>query len=75
MAATLERPDVAVLNDADAFETGLLREALIGSVSHEQHRSPPSRRGDRLEPAAEVARDERLNLLAGVVRDESEVQQ
>jgi two-component system sensor histidine kinase KdpD len=75
-AATLERLDVArVLNDAKMrSETELLREALIGSVSHELRTPLASILGAAtvLSQSAEVARDERLNSLAGVVRDESE---
>ena len=75
-AATLERLDVArVLNDAKMrSETELLREALIGSVSHELRTPLASILGAAtvLSQSPEVARDERLNSLAGVVRDESE---
>jgi len=75
-AATLERLDVArVLNDAKMrSETELLREALIGSVSHELRTPLASILGAAtvLSQSAEVAADERLNSLAGVVRDESE---
>ncbi|HEY6995540.1 MAG TPA: DUF4118 domain-containing protein [Xanthobacteraceae bacterium] len=75
-AATLERLDVArALNDAKMrSETELLREALIGSVSHELRTPLASILGAAtvLSKSAVVAKDERLNSLAGVVRDESE---
>lgn len=75
-AATLERLDVArALNDAKMrSETELLREALIGSVSHELRTPLASILGAAtvLSQSAAVAKDERLNSLAGVVRDEAE---
>ncbi|HEY7243699.1 MAG TPA: DUF4118 domain-containing protein [Xanthobacteraceae bacterium] len=75
-AATLERLDVArVLNEAKMrSETELLREALIGSVSHELRTPLASILGAAtvLSQSAEVAGNDRLNSLAGVVRDESE---
>src|SRR5436190_217176 len=75
-AATLERLDVArALNDARMrSETELLREALIGSVSHELRTPLASILGAAtvLTKSAAIAKDERLNSLAGVVRDESE---
>ncbi len=75
-AATLERLDVArAINDAKMrSETELLREALIGSVSHELRTPLASILGAAtvLSQSPAVAGDERLNSLAGVVRDESE---
>src|SRR5947208_4050569 len=75
-AATLERLDVArALNDARMrSETELLREALIGSVSHELRTPLASILGAAtvLTKSAAIDKDERLNSLAGVVRDESE---
>src|SRR5919198_5165478 len=75
-AATLERLDVArALNDAKMrSETELLREALIGSVSHELRTPLASILGAAtvLSQAPAIAKDERLNSLAGVVRDEAE---
>jgi two-component system, OmpR family, sensor histidine kinase KdpD len=75
-AATLERLDVArALNDAKMrSETELLREALIGSVSHELRTPLASILGAAtvLSQAPVIAKDERLNSLAGVVRDEAE---
>jgi two-component system, OmpR family, sensor histidine kinase KdpD len=75
-AATLERLDVArALNDAKMrSETELLREALIGSVSHELRTPLASILGAAtvLSKAPAVSNDERLNSLAGVVRDEAE---
>jgi len=75
-AATLERLDVArALNDAKIrSETELLREALIGSVSHELRTPLASILGAAtvLSQSQVVANDERLNSLAGVVRDEAE---
>src|SRR6266567_334797 len=71
-----ERLDVArALNDAKMrSETELLREALIGSVSHELRTPLASILGAAtvLSKSAAIARDERLNSLAGVVRDEAE---
>ncbi len=75
-AATLERLDVArAINDAKMrSETELLREALIGSVSHELRTPLASILGAAtvLSQSPVIAGDERLNALAGVVRDESE---
>ena len=75
-AATLERLDVAsALNDARMrSETELLREALIGSVSHELRTPLASILGAAtvLSESETVVRDERLNGLAAVVRDEAE---
>ena len=75
-AATLERLDVArALNDAKMrSETELLREALIGSVSHELRTPLASILGAAtvLSKSPVIAKDERLNALAGVVRDEAE---
>ena len=75
-AATLERLDVArAINDAKMrSETELLREALIGSVSHELRTPLASILGAAtvLSQSPAVAGNERLNSLAGVVRDESE---
>jgi two-component system sensor histidine kinase KdpD len=75
-AATLERLDVArALNEARMrSETELLREALIGSVSHELRTPLASILGAAtvLSKSAPIARDERLNSLATVVRDEAE---
>jgi two-component system, OmpR family, sensor histidine kinase KdpD len=75
-AATLEQLDVArALNDARMrSETELLREALIGSVSHELRTPLASILGAAtvLSQAPAVAKDERLNSLSGVVRDEAE---
>ena len=75
-AATLERLDVArALNDAKMrSETELLREALIGSVSHELRTPLASILGAAtvLSQSAAIAKDPRLNSLAGVVRDEAE---
>lgn len=75
-AATLERLGVArALNEAKMrSETELLREALIGSVSHELRTPLASILGAAtvLSKSAAVAKDERLNSLAGVVRDEAE---
>ncbi|HEY7663560.1 MAG TPA: DUF4118 domain-containing protein [Xanthobacteraceae bacterium] len=75
-AATLERLGVArVLNEARMrSETELLREALIGSVSHELRTPLASILGAAtvLSKSPAVAKDERLNSLAGVVRDEAE---
>ena len=74
-AATLERLDVArALNDAKMrSETELLREALIGSVSHELRTPLASILGAAtvLSKSPVIAKDERLNALAGVVRDEA----
>jgi two-component system sensor histidine kinase KdpD len=55
-------------------ETELLREALIGSVSHELRTPLASILGAAtvLSQSPAIAKDERLNSLAGVVRDESE---
>jgi two-component system sensor histidine kinase KdpD len=74
--ATLERLDVArALGEAKMrSETELLREALIGSVSHEL-RTPLSAilgAATVLRGAPAIANDERLNSLAGVIRDEAE---
>jgi two-component system sensor histidine kinase KdpD len=75
-ADTLERLDVAhALHQAKMrSETELLREALIGSVSHELRTPLASILGAAtvLSQAPAVAKDDRLNSLAGVVRDESE---
>ncbi len=75
-AATLERLDVArALNDAKMrSEAELLREALIGSVSHELRTPLASILGAAtvLSQSAPIAKDERLNSLTGVVRDEAE---
>jgi len=75
-ADTLERLDVAhALHQAKMrSETELLREALIGSVSHELRTPLASILGAAtvLSQAPAVAKDERLNSLTGVVRDESE---
>jgi two-component system sensor histidine kinase KdpD len=75
-AATLERLDVArALDDAKMrSETELLREALIGSVSHELRTPLASILGAAtvLSKSTAIAKDERLNALAGVVRDEAE---
>src|SRR5437016_4240314 len=75
-AATLEHLDVAsALNEAKMrSETEQLREALIGSVSHELRTPLASILGavTVLCKSETVTRDERLNALAGVVRDESE---
>ena len=75
-AATLEWLDVArALNDAKMrSETELLREALIGSVSHELRTPLASILGAAtvLSKSPVVEKDERLNSLAGVVRDEAE---
>jgi two-component system sensor histidine kinase KdpD len=75
-AATLERLDVArALNDAKMrSETELLREALIGSVSHELRTPLASILGAAtvLSQSPAIAKDTRLNALAGVVRDEAE---
>src|SRR6476620_1476532 len=75
-AATLERLDVArALNDAKMrSETELLREALIGSVSHELRTPLASILGAAtvLSKSEAIVGDERLNALAGVVRDEAE---
>jgi two-component system, OmpR family, sensor histidine kinase KdpD len=75
-ADTLERLDVAhALHQAKMrSETELLREALIGSVSHELRTPLASILGAAtvLSQSPAVAKDERLNSLAGVVRDESE---
>ena len=75
-ADTLERLDVAhALHQAKMrSETELLREALIGSVSHELRTPLASILGAAtvLSQSAAVSKDERLNSLAGVVRDESE---
>jgi len=75
-AATLERLDVArVLNEARMrSETELLREALIGSVSHELRTPLASILGAAtiLHNAPALAKDERLQSLAAVVRDEAE---
>jgi two-component system, OmpR family, sensor histidine kinase KdpD len=75
-AATLERLDVArALNDARMrSETELLREALIGSVSHELRTPLASILGAAtvLSKSGVIAKDERLNSLASVVRDEAE---
>src|SRR5882757_8889527 len=75
-AATLQHLDVArALNDAKMrSETELLREALIGSVSHELRTPLASILGAAtvLSKSPVIAKDERLNALAGVVRDEAE---
>src|SRR5215472_9547615 len=75
-AATLERLDVArALNDAKMrSETELLREALIGSVSHELRTPLASILGAAtiLHNAPVLAGDQRLQALAGLVRDEAE---
>ena len=75
-AATLERLDVArALNEAKMrSETELLREALIGSVSHELRTPLASSRGAAtiLHNAPALAGDQRLQALAGLVRDEAE---
>src|SRR5262245_14320701 len=75
-AATLERLDVArALNDAKMrSETELLREALIGSVSHELRPPLASVLGSAtvLSKSAPILKDERLTSLASVVRDEAE---
>jgi two-component system sensor histidine kinase KdpD len=75
-ADTLERLDVAhALHQAKMrSETELLREALIGSVSHELRTPLASILGAAtvLSQSPAVAKDERLNSLTGVVRDESE---
>jgi two-component system sensor histidine kinase KdpD len=74
--ATLEQLDVAhALNEAKMrSETELLREALIGSVSHELRTPLSSILGAAtvLAQSPVIAKDERLNSLAGVVRDEAE---
>jgi two-component system sensor histidine kinase KdpD len=75
-ADTLERLDVAhALHQAKMrSETELLREALIGSVSHELRTPLASILGAAtvLSQSPAIAEDDRLNSLAGVVRDESE---
>jgi two-component system sensor histidine kinase KdpD len=75
-ADTLERLDIAhALHQAKMrSETELLREALIGSVSHELRTPLASILGAAtvLSQSPAIAKDERLNSLAGVVRDESE---
>ena len=75
-AATLERLDVArAINDARMrSETELLREALIGSVSHELRTPLASILGAAtiISQSPIIAKDEVLDSLAGVVRDESE---
>jgi two-component system sensor histidine kinase KdpD len=75
-AATLEHLDVArALNDAKMrSETELLREALIGSVSHELRTPLASILGAAtvLSKSPAIAKDERLNSLTSVVRDEAE---
>ena len=75
-AATLERLDVArALNEAKMrSETELLREALIGSVSHELRTPLASILGAAtiLHNAPALAGDQRLQALAGLVRDEAE---
>jgi two-component system, OmpR family, sensor histidine kinase KdpD len=75
-ADTLERLDVAHALDQAKMrsETELLREALIGSVSHELRTPLASILGAAtvLSQSPAVANDERLNSLAGVVRDEAE---
>jgi two-component system, OmpR family, sensor histidine kinase KdpD len=75
-AATLEQLDVArALNEAKMrSETELLREALIGSVSHELRTPLTTILGAAtiLAQSPVIAKDERLNSLAGVVRDEAE---
>jgi two-component system sensor histidine kinase KdpD len=74
--ATLEQLDVArALNEARMrSETEQLREALIGSVSHELRTPLSSILGAAtvLTQSPAIAKDERLNSLAGVVRDEAE---
>src|SRR4029077_16134822 len=75
-AATLERLDVArAINEAKMrSETELLREALIGSVSHEL-RPPLSAilgAATVLNQSPAIIKDERLTSLAGVVHDEAE---
>jgi two-component system sensor histidine kinase KdpD len=74
--ATLERLDVArALNEAKMrSETELLREALIGSVSHELRTPLASILGAAtiLHNAPALAGDQRLQALAGLVRDEAE---
>src|SRR5947208_1356567 len=75
-AATLERLDVArALNEVKMrSETELLREALIGSVSHELPTPLASILGAAtlLSKSTEIAKEERLTSLAGVVRDEAD---
>jgi two-component system sensor histidine kinase KdpD len=75
-AATLERLDVArTLNEAKMrSETELLREALIGSVSHELRTPLASILGAAtvLNQSPAIAKDQRLQSLAGVVHDEAE---
>src|SRR6516225_9081577 len=75
-ADTLERLDVAHALDQAKMrsETELLREALIGSVSHELRTPLASILGAAtvLRQSPAVLNDERLNSLAGVVRDEAE---
>jgi len=75
-AATLERLDVArALNEAKMrSEAELLREALIGSVSHELRTPLASILGAAtiLHNAPTLAGDQRLQALAGLVRDEAE---
>ena len=75
-AATVERLDVArALNEAKMrSETELLREALIGSVSHELRTPLASILGAAtiLHNAPALAGDQRLQALAGLVRDEAE---
>jgi two-component system sensor histidine kinase KdpD len=75
-ADTLERLDVAHALDQAKMrsETELLREALIGSVSHELRTPLASILGAAtvLSQSPAVANCERLNSLAGVVRDEAE---
>jgi len=75
-ADTLERLDVAHALDQAKMrsETELLREALIGSVSHELRTTLASILGAAtvLSQSPAVANDERLNSLASVVRDEAE---
>jgi two-component system sensor histidine kinase KdpD len=75
-AATLERLGIArALEEAKMrSETEVLREALIGSVSHELRTPLASILGAAtvLSQSPLVAGDERLNSLAGVVRDEAE---
>ncbi len=74
--ATLERLDVArALDEAKMrSETELLREALIGSVSHELRTPLASIFGAAtvLANAPALAGDQRLQALAGVLRDEAE---
>lgn len=75
-AATLERLDVArALTEAKMrSETELLREALIGSVSHDL-RTPLSAilgAATVLRGSPAVTQDKRLRSLAGIVRDEAE---